>query len=107
MSFHVLEESLKINPYWKSPPAYLGDGILGRFLYSISITIGCKLFYWSHHFVLCQGQTPYSAVDSWLIYIYFMKIDQPKLSERKSRRSGVDGGSDGLIDMSCSKAPWS
>jgi len=27
--------------------------------------------------------------DSWLEYIYFMKNGQPKLSERKSQRSGL------------------
>jgi len=28
-------------------------------------------------------------VDSWLEYIYFMKIGQSKLSERQSQRSGL------------------
>ena len=32
----------------------------GRFLYSELITIRCKLFYWSRHFILCQGRPLYS-----------------------------------------------
>jgi hypothetical protein len=44
---------------YSSPPFFLAMGISWRrFLYFDSITIRYKLFYWSRHFALCQGQTP-------------------------------------------------
>jgi hypothetical protein len=56
------------------------------------ITIRYKLFYWFRHFFPASRANPLfhrHPVESWLKYIYFMKIGQPKLLERNSQKSGL------------------